>query len=57
MSDFDARHNQAHEIPNLFVTDGSAMASCATQNPSSTYMALTARAADYAVTLMKGGAV
>jgi choline dehydrogenase-like flavoprotein len=40
--------NQAHDVPNLFVTDGSSMASCASQNPSLTYMALTARAADYA---------
>lgn len=42
-------HNQAHEIPNLFVTDGASMASSACQNPSLTYMALTARAANYAV--------
>ena len=41
--------NQAHDIPNLFVTDGAAMASSACQNPSITYMALTARAVDYAV--------
>ncbi len=42
-------HNQSHEIPNLFVTDGACMASSAVQNPSITYMALTARACDYAV--------
>lgn len=42
-------HNQAHDVPNLFVTDGACMASSACQNPSVTYMALTARAADYAV--------
>jgi choline dehydrogenase-like flavoprotein len=41
--------NQCHDVPNLFVTDGSAMASSACQNPSLTYMALTARACDYAV--------
>ena len=41
--------NQAHEVPNLFVTDGACMASSANQNPSITYMALTARACDYAV--------
>ncbi len=41
--------NQAHEIPNLFITDGACMASSANQNPSITYMALTARACDYAV--------
>ncbi len=42
-------YNQAHDVPNLFVTDGACMASTACQNPSITYMALTARAADYAV--------
>ena len=41
--------NQAHEVPNLFVTDGACMSSSACQNPSLTYMALTARAADHAV--------
>jgi choline dehydrogenase-like flavoprotein len=48
-------HNQAHEVPNLFVTDGASMTSTACQNPSLTYMALTARAADYAVSQMKEG--
>ncbi|KMT64859.1 GMC family oxidoreductase [Catenovulum maritimum] len=46
---------QTHDVDNLFVTDGAAMASCATQNPSLTYMAITARAADYAAKLMKEG--
>lgn len=46
---------QAHDVPNLFVTDGAAMASSACQNPSLTYMALTARACDYAVTRLKRG--
>jgi choline dehydrogenase-like flavoprotein len=46
-------HNQAHDIPNLFVTDGACMVSTACQNPSITYMALTARACDYAVGAMK----
>jgi choline dehydrogenase-like flavoprotein len=41
--------NQVHACPNVFVTDGSAMTSAACQNPSLTYMALTARAVDYAV--------
>jgi choline dehydrogenase-like flavoprotein len=41
--------NQVHACKNVFVTDGSAMASSACQNPSLTYMALTARAVDYAV--------
>ena len=45
--------NQVHEVPNVFVTDGAAMTSSACQNPSLTYMALTARAADYAVSEMK----
>jgi choline dehydrogenase-like flavoprotein len=47
--------NQAHDVPNLFVTDGSCMTSSACQNPSITYMALTARAADYAVKELKRG--
>jgi choline dehydrogenase-like flavoprotein len=49
--------NQAHDIPNLFVTDGASMASSASQNPSLTYMALTARAADYAVQQLKLGKI
>ena len=49
------RWNQCHEVPNLFVTDGACMTSSANQNPSITYMALTARAADYAVKKMSKG--
>ncbi|WP_247231405.1 GMC oxidoreductase [Telluribacter sp. SYSU D00476] len=45
--------NQLHAVPNVFVTDGACMTSTSTQNPSLTYMALTARAADYAVREMK----
>jgi choline dehydrogenase-like flavoprotein len=41
--------NQCHDVPNVFVTDGACMTSSANQNPSITYMALTARACDYAV--------
>src|SRR5258705_1139125 len=41
-------HNQVWDAPNVFVTDGSCMVSTASQNPSLTYMALTARAADFA---------
>lgn len=41
--------NQLWDAPNVFVTDGACMTSCANQNPSITYMALTARAADHAV--------
>jgi choline dehydrogenase-like flavoprotein len=47
--------NQAHDIKNLFVTDGSFMVSSGCQNPSLTYMAMTARACDYAVNQMKRG--
>jgi choline dehydrogenase-like flavoprotein len=46
-------HNQMWDVPNVFVTDGACMASTANQNPSITYMALTARAVDYAVGQMK----
>ena len=42
-------HNQVWDAPNVFVTDGSGMASAGCQNPSLTYMALTARAAAFAV--------
>lgn len=45
--------NQMHGVPNLFVTDGSSMASASCVNPSMTYMALTVRAVDYAVKLFK----
>jgi choline dehydrogenase-like flavoprotein len=41
--------NQVWDAPNVFVTDGSCMVSTACQNPSLSYMALTARAADHAV--------
>jgi choline dehydrogenase-like flavoprotein len=41
--------NQLHACKNVFVTDGSCMTSTSTQNPSLTFMALTARAVDYAV--------
>jgi choline dehydrogenase-like flavoprotein len=45
--------NQMHHVPNVFVTDGGCMTSTSTQNPSLTYMALTARATDYAVRAMR----
>lgn len=45
--------NQVWDAPNVFVTDGAAMTSAGCQNPSLTYMALTARAADYAVQELK----
>jgi len=47
------KHNQIHAVPNVFVTDGACMTSSATQNPSLTYMALTARAANFAVSELK----
>ncbi len=49
------KYNQAHEASNLFCTDGAVMASSACQNPSLTYMALTARAAHHAAELLKEG--
>jgi choline dehydrogenase-like flavoprotein len=42
-------HNQVWDAPNVYVTDGACMASTACQNPSLSYMALTARAAEHAV--------
>ena len=51
------RYNQAHDVPNLFITDGSAMASSGCQNPSLTYMALSARAAHHAAQFLKEGKV
>jgi len=49
--------NQVHACKNVFVTDGASMTSTSCQNPSLTYMALTARAADYAISEMKKGNV
>ncbi|HEY1472204.1 MAG TPA: GMC family oxidoreductase [Candidatus Acidoferrum sp.] len=48
-------NNQAHDVRNLFVSDGACMTSSSCVNPSLTYMALTARACDYAVSKMKKG--
>jgi choline dehydrogenase-like flavoprotein len=45
--------NQLHACKNVFVTDGACMTSTSTQNPSLTYMAMTARSVDYAVKEMK----
>ena len=47
--------NQAHDVPNLFVTDGSFMTSAAVQNPSLSYMAFSARAAKHAADLIEQG--
>jgi choline dehydrogenase-like flavoprotein len=48
-------HNQVWDAKNVFVTDGACMVSSACQNPSLTYMALTARAAEFAVGELKKG--
>lgn len=48
-------HNQVWDAPNVFVTDGACMTSSSCVNPSLTYMALTARAADFAVNELKRG--
>jgi choline dehydrogenase-like flavoprotein len=49
--------HQLHACPNVFVTDGACMTSTSTQNPSLTYMAMTARAADYAFSQLKKGEI
>lgn len=49
------KYNQAHDVPNLFCTDGAAMSSSGCQNPSLTYMALSARAAHHATEMLKEG--
>ena len=49
--------NQSHDVPNLFITDGSFMTSSGCQNPSLTYMAFSARAADHAAKLIKDGVI
>ncbi|CAM3406091.1 GMC oxidoreductase [Zobellia roscoffensis] len=48
-------NNQVHDVPNVYVTDGSFMTSASCVNPSLTYMAFTARAADHAVKQLKKG--
>ena len=47
------RYNQVHAVSNVFVTDGACMTSSANQNPSLTYMALTARATNHAIEELK----
>lgn len=47
------RHNQVHDVPNVYVTDGAFMTSASCVNPSLTYMAFTARAANHAVEQFK----
>ena len=48
-------HNQIHDVPNVYVTDGSFMTSASCVNPSLTYMAFTARAANHAAQELKKG--
>lgn len=49
------RYNQAHDVKNLFVADGSCMVSSGSVNPSLTYMALAARAANFAADRLNAG--
>ena len=49
------KHNQVWDAPNVYVTDGACMTSSGCVNPSLTYMAMTARAADHAVRELKAG--
>ena len=48
-------HNQIHDVPNVYVTDGAFMTSASCVNPSLTYMAFTARAANHAAQELKKG--
>lgn len=50
-------NNALHDVPNVYVTDGSFMTSASCVNPSLTYMAFTARAADHAVNQLKKGTI
>ncbi len=50
-------HNRAHDVKNLFITDGGCMVSSSCVNPSLTYMALTARACNFAAESMKKGEI
>ena len=49
------KHNQLHDVPNVYVTDGAFMTSASCVNPSLTYMAFTARAANHAAEQFKMG--
>ena len=48
-------HNQVHDVPNVYVTDGAFMTSASCVNPSLSYMAFTARAAEHAANELKKG--
>ena len=51
------KFNQVWDATNVYVTDGAAMTSAACQNPSLTYMAMTARAVDHAFAELKKGTI
>jgi choline dehydrogenase-like flavoprotein len=51
------KYNQAHDVPNLFITDGACMASGGCQNPSLSYMAMSARGAHFASEFLKEGKI
>ncbi len=51
------KYNQTHDVPNLFITDGACMASGGCQNPSLTYMAMSARGAHHAVQFLREGVI
>ena len=51
------KYNQLHHCKNVFVTDGACMTSVGNQNPSLTFMALTARAVDFAADQLKNGTI
>lgn len=51
------KYNQIHTVPNVYVTDGACMTSSGSQNPSLTYMALTARAVNHAVNQVKKSSI
>lgn len=51
------KYNQSHDVPNLFITDGACMASGGCQNPSLTYMAMSARGAHYATEFLRAGKI
>ena len=51
------KYNQSHDVPNLFVTDGACMASGGCQNPSLSYMAMSARGAHFASEFLKAGKI
>jgi choline dehydrogenase-like flavoprotein len=51
------QYNQAHDVPNLFITDGACMSSSGCQNPSLTYMAMSARGAHFAAQFLREGKI